>query len=74
MGAYYQEMDPSGSRSGSAVPSSIGLAPASLRTETPRSILSPSSRDCLAGIKPSVELTSRYLCVPISHVVLLVRG
>ena len=60
--------DPSGSSSGSAVGSSIGLAFASLGTETSGSILSPSSRNNLVGIKPSVGLTSRYLVVPISQV------
>ena len=68
MGAYYQKMDPSGSSSGSGVSSSIGLALAALGSETSGSILSPSSRNCLAGIKPSVGLTSRYLVVPISQV------
>lgn len=49
------------------VSSSIGLALAALGSETSGSILSPSQRNCLAGIKPSVELTSRYLVVPISQ-------
>jgi amidase len=66
-GAYYPNMDPSGSSSGSAVSSSIGLALASLGTETDGSILSPSSVNNLIGIKPSVGLTSRFLVIPISE-------
>ncbi|KAH8588652.1 amidase [Bisporella sp. PMI_857] len=66
-GAYYPDMDPSGSSSGSAVGSSIGLALASLGTETWGSILSPSSQNNLVGIKPTVGLTSRSLVIPISE-------
>ncbi|CZR62918.1 related to amidase [Phialocephala subalpina] len=66
-GAYYPDMDPSGSSSGSGVGSSIGLAFASLGTETDGSILSPSSANNLVGIKPSVGLTSRSLVIPISE-------
>jgi len=66
-GAYYPNMDPSGSSSGSAVGSSIGLALASLGTETDGSILSPSSVNNLVGIKPTVGLTSRALVIPISQ-------
>lgn len=65
-GAYYPNMDPSGSSSGSGVGSSIGLAVASLGTETDGSILSPSSVNNLVGIKPTVGLTSRSLVIPIS--------
>ncbi|KAG2140038.1 glutamyl-tRNA amidotransferase subunit A [Suillus cothurnatus] len=53
MGAYYPMQDPSGSSSGPGV--------------TSGSIISPSSRNSLTGIKPSVGLTSRYLVVPISQ-------
>ncbi|KAH8816835.1 glutamyl-tRNA amidotransferase subunit A [Xylogone sp. PMI_703] len=66
-GAYYPNMDPSGSSSGSGVSSSIGLALAALGTETSGSILSPASVNNLVGIKPSVGLTSRYLVIPISE-------
>lgn len=66
-GAYYPNMDPSGSSSGSGVASSIGLALACLGTETDGSISSPSSTNNLVGIKPSVGLTSRPLVVPISE-------
>jgi amidase len=66
-GAYYPDMDPSGSSSGSGVGTSIGLTLAALGTETDGSILSPSSQNNLVGIKPTVGLTSRSLVVPISE-------
>jgi len=66
-GAYVPNQDPSGSSSGSAVSSSLGLALASLGTETSGSILSPADVNNLVGIKPTVGLTSRYLVIPISQ-------
>lgn len=66
-GAYYPQQDPSGSSSGSGVTSALGLALASLGTETHGSILAPSDANNLVGIKPSVGLTSRYLVVPITE-------
>ncbi|KAI0018089.1 amidase [Xylariomycetidae sp. FL0641] len=66
-GAYYPQQDPSGSSSGSAVASSLGLAFAALGTETDGSIVSPSELNNVVGIKPTVGLTSRYLVVPISE-------
>lgn len=65
--AYYPNQDPSGSSSGSGVASSLGLALASLGSETDGSIVSPSNRNNLAGIKPTVGLTSRNLVIPISE-------
>jgi len=66
-GAYYPGQDPSGSSSGSGVASSLGLAVASLGTETDGSIISPSQLNNLVGIKPTVGLTSRALVIPISE-------
>jgi amidase len=66
-GPYYPEQDPSGSSSGSAVASTLGLALACLGTETDGSIISPSNYGNIVGIKPTVGLTSRYLVVPISE-------
>ena len=66
-GAYYPGQDPRGSSSGSGVASSLGLAVASLGTETDGSILSPSQQNNLVGIKPTVGLTSRSLVIPISE-------
>jgi amidase len=67
LGAYIQNQDPSGSSSGSGVAASLGLAVACIGTETDGSIISPSMRNNLAGIKPSVGLTSRDLVIPISE-------
>ncbi|KAI1377507.1 amidase [Hypoxylon crocopeplum] len=66
-GAYYPSMDPSGSSSGSGVSSALGLALAALGTETSGSIVSPSQKGNLVGIKPTVGLTSRHLVIPISE-------
>jgi amidase len=66
-GVYYPQQDPSGSSSGSGVSSALGLAWASLGTETSGSILSPADVSNLVGIKPSVGLTSRHLVIPISE-------
>lgn len=66
-GAYFVNQDPSGSSSGSGVASSLGLALASLGTETSGSILSPCDVNNLACVKPTVGLTSRALVVPISE-------
>ncbi|KAF2023760.1 amidase signature enzyme [Setomelanomma holmii] len=66
-GAYYPNQDPSGSSSGSAVASSLGLAFGSLGTETDGSILSPSELNNIVGIKPTVGLTSRSLVIPFSE-------
>lgn len=66
-GAYYPGQDPSGSSSGSGVASSLGLALASLGTETAGSILSPCAASNLACVKPTVGLTSRALVIPISE-------
>ncbi|KZT58592.1 amidase [Calocera cornea HHB12733] len=65
--AYYPFADPSGSSSGSGVVSSIGLAAGAVGSETSGSIVGPSWRNSLAGIKPTVGLTSRDLVVPISQ-------
>jgi amidase len=66
-GAYYADIDRSGSSSGSAVGSSIGLALAALATEIDGTILSPSSINNLVGIKSTVGLTSRSLVIPIGE-------
>lgn len=66
-GAYHADQDPCGSSSGSGVASSVGLAWASLGTETAGSIQCPSSWNNVVGIKPTVGLTSRYLVIPCSE-------
>ncbi|KAF2664258.1 amidase [Microthyrium microscopicum] len=65
--AFYPDQDPCGSSSGSGVSSSIGLAFAALGTETDGSIVCPSHRNNLVGIKPTVGLTSRHGVIPISE-------
>ncbi|KAF3901795.1 hypothetical protein AA313_de0205462 [Arthrobotrys entomopaga] len=65
--AYYPNLDPSGSSSGSGVASSLGLSLAAIGTETTGSIIGPAERNCLVGIKPTVGLTSRHLVIPISE-------
>lgn len=66
-GAYVVDQDPSGSSSGSGVASSLGLALATLGTETDGSIISPSQANNVVGIKPTLGLTSRALVIPISQ-------
>ncbi|KDQ59508.1 hypothetical protein JAAARDRAFT_126672 [Jaapia argillacea MUCL 33604] len=65
--AYYPMADPCGSSSGSAVAASIGLAAVTLGTETDGSITCPADHNNLAGIKPTVGLTSRAGVIPISE-------
>jgi amidase len=67
LGGYHARQDPSGSSSGSGVGVDLGLAAAALGTETDGSIISPSQRAALVGIKPTVGRTSRHLVVPISE-------
>ncbi|KAJ7150493.1 amidase signature domain-containing protein [Mycena crocata] len=56
---YYPQANPCGSSSGSAVAAAIGLAAVTVGTETDGSIICPSSNNNVAGIKPTVGLTSR---------------
>ncbi|KAF4612723.1 hypothetical protein D9613_011810 [Agrocybe pediades] len=64
--AYFKNGNPCGSSSGSAIAASIGLATVTLGTETDGSITCPASHNNLAGIKPTVGLTSRAGVIPIS--------
>ncbi|MFM7679147.1 MAG: amidase family protein, partial [Roseiflexaceae bacterium] len=57
---------PSGSSSGSAAAVAAGLVPVALGSETDGSIISPSARCGVVGIKPSVGLISRNGVIPIS--------
>lgn len=63
---YYPNADPSGSSSGSGVAMAIGLAAGSLGSETDCSIVCPSSRNNIVGIKPTIGLVSRSGVIPIS--------
>ncbi|KAG1888412.1 amidase signature domain-containing protein [Suillus subluteus] len=63
---YYPNGDASGSSSGSGVSMAVGLAAGSLGSETDGSIVSPSSKNNVVGIKPTVGLVSRAGVIPIS--------
>ncbi|VDB96526.1 unnamed protein product [Peniophora sp. CBMAI 1063] len=58
--------DASGSSSGSGVAAAIGLAAGCIGTETDGSIIGPSERNNVVGVKPTVGLTSRYGVIPIA--------
>ncbi len=55
-----------GSSSGSAAAVAANLAAAAIGTETSGSIISPSSQNCLVGIKPTIGLVSRSGIIPIT--------
>ena len=65
--AFYPKGDACGSSTGSGIAPSIGLAAGALGTETDGSIVCPSNRNNLVGIKPTVGLTSRHLVIPLSQ-------
>ncbi len=56
---------PSGSSAGSAAAVAAGLVPVALGSETDGSIISPSARCGVVGIKPTVGLVSRTGVIPI---------
>ena len=58
--------DTGGSSSGSGAAMAANFAAAAVGTETSGSILSPSSKSSLAGLKPTIGLLSRSGIVPIS--------
>ncbi len=64
---YALDRNPSGSSSGSAVAVSANLCAVAVGTETDGSIVSPSSRCGIVGIKPTLGLLSRAGIVPIAH-------
>lgn len=63
---YGELIDPVGSSTGSAVAVSANLAAMSVGTETMGSIVAPSSRASVVGMKPSLGLVSRDRVVPIT--------
>lgn len=67
LAAYHPLQDPSRSSSGSGIAADLGFAFATLGTETDGSIVNPSHRNNIVGIKPTVGLTSRDLVIPISE-------
>jgi amidase len=64
---YALDRNPSGSSSGTGVAIAASLAAAGVGTETTGSIVAPSSRNGLVGIKPTVGLISRRGIIPISR-------
>lgn len=62
----YPGLDPSGSSTGSAVAVAAGLAPAALGTETSGSIVAPSQRAGVVGLKPTAGRLPGDGIVPIS--------
>lgn len=63
-GAYFEGQVPKGSSGGCAVAASVGLAWASVATDTDGSIIMPASQSNVVGFKPTVGLTSRHLAIP----------
>ena len=64
---YVLDRNPCGSSSGSGTAPAANLCAGALGTETDGSIVCPSSHSALAGIKPTLGLTSRSGVVPIAH-------
>ena len=63
---YGAGIDPFGSSTGSAVAATMNLAAISVGTETAGSIVAPSARASVVGMRPSLGLVSRDRVVPIS--------
>ncbi|HEY7213738.1 MAG TPA: amidase [Thermoanaerobaculia bacterium] len=64
---YALDRCPSGSSSGSGAAASANLCAGAVGSETDGSIVSPSSRCGIVGIKPTVGLLSRSGIIPIAH-------
>lgn len=64
---YALDRTPGGSSSGSGAATAANLAAAAIGTETDGSIVGPSSRNCLVGLKPTIGLMSRGGIIPIAH-------
>lgn len=59
-------LSPGGSSAGPGAAAAASFAAATIGTETSGSILSPSSQNSLAGVKPTVGLASRTGIIPIA--------
>ena len=64
---YGAGIDPFGSSTGSAVAVTMNLAAITVGTETAGSIVAPSARASVVGMRPSLGLVSRDRVVPISE-------
>ena len=63
---YALDRNPCGSSSGSAVAVSTNMAPIAVGTETDGSIVCPSAKNGIVGIKPTVGLVSRTGVIPLA--------
>jgi amidase len=63
---YGKGIDPFGSSTGSAVAVTMNMAAITVGTETAGSIVAPSARASVVGMRPSLGLVSRDRVVPIS--------
>ena len=64
---YVLDRNPSGSSSGSAAAVAANLCAVAVGTETNGSIVSPSTKNGIVGLKPTVGLVSRAGIIPIAH-------
>ncbi|MFL5723115.1 MAG: amidase family protein [Chloroflexota bacterium] len=64
---YDLAADPCGSSSGSGVAPAANLCAVAIGTETDGSIVCPSGRNAVVGLKPTVGLVSQAGIIPISH-------
>ncbi|MEX2465344.1 MAG: amidase [Gemmatimonadota bacterium] len=64
---YALDRSPGGSSAGSGAGCSANLAAAAVGTETDGSVVGPTSRNCLVGLKPTLGLMSRGGVIPIAH-------
>ena len=64
---YALDRSTSGSSAGSAAAVAANLCVAAIGSETNGSIISPSSRTSLVGVKPTIGLVSQAGIIPISH-------
>jgi amidase len=63
---YPPNADPSGSSSGSGVAGTMGFATVTVGSETAGSLISPSFRNSLVGVKPTLGLVSRTGIIPLA--------
>jgi amidase len=64
---YYLDQNPCGSSAGTGVAISANLGAVGIGTETNGSIICPSVRNGVVGIKPTLGLVSRSGIIPIAH-------
>ncbi|KAK0657888.1 amidase signature domain-containing protein [Cercophora newfieldiana] len=65
-GIFWPNMKASGSSTGSAISVGLGLTFASFGTETVSSLVSPSEKSCVVGLKPTSNLLPMDGVIPVS--------